>query len=628
MKINRIYIASVIVYISLLISITASLFGQNSFSNTGATFLEVNSGARQVAMAEAFTALAYDDINLMRYNIGGIGSIRHFMLAVNYHQWIQDTEQGAIGLSFPTRYGVVGFDFNYFNEGEIVELDQNFVPTGSQLGNNDIALTLGYGSQLKFGGRTLFFGGGLKFIRQSLAHESSNAFGLDVGTLLWLKYFSIGVSMQNFGLSDLKFVDEKEPLPVIYRGGIGSHVPLGKYVQWNTDFDLGYLPDQNPRYYCGTEFIINELFMVRAGYKIHDAEANRWAVGLGLLIPMSWLAASETRFDYAYTPVDVFDQHVHRFSLLFRFGSKFPVARAELQDEARLNELNARLQQEIAAAERARLAAEESELRTRALEDTLKARLERIKKIASESGGKIVVQETGTKELGEISDKILVTMRINFDFDKANIRPPEFETMYRVGNILNTYPESQVFISGHTDAIGTDEYNIRLSKTRVDSVIRYLTQKEDVLRDRFYNPIGYGELKPVADNATPEGRFLNRRVDFLIYTMDKQPEMPEGSAITNVTFLNDTTIHIIGNGVLLNFNHNLMVDPDRLVVDLPNIFLLTSRRDIDLFKPPFIRARLGYHPDNVFSRVVLDLYNPIDYHIYSEGNKIVISVKK
>ncbi|MBN1154924.1 PorV/PorQ family protein [candidate division KSB1 bacterium] len=627
MKIIIKYITVFFVCVSLLLAAAVSVKGQNSFSNTGATFLQVNSGARQVAMAEAFTALAHDDINLMRYNIGGLGSIRHFMLSVNYHQWLEDTEQGAIGLSLPTRFGVIGFDFNYFNEGNVTELDANFIPTGGQLGSNDIALTLGYGSQIKLGERTLYFGGGLKFIRQTLASESANAFGLDVGTLLWLKYISLGLSIQNFGLSNLKFVAQEEPLPEMYRAGIGTHIPLGEYILWNTDFDLGYMPDQNLRYYCGTEFIINELFMIRGGYKIHDAEANRWAVGLGLMIPMSWLAASETRFDYSYSPVSAFDQDVHRFSLLFRFGSRFPLPRTNIPGEQALNELNMRLQQEIAAAEKARIAAEESELRTRALEDTLRARLERIKRIASESGGKIVVEEAGDIPPGEISDKILVTMRINFDFDKANIRPPEFETMRRVGDILNTYPESQVFISGHTDAIGTDEYNIRLSKTRVDSVMRYLTQKEQVLLDRFFNPIGYGELKPVADNDTPEGRFLNRRVDFLIYTMDQKPDIPEGSAITHVENINDSTIHIVGNGVL-NFNHRLMDDPYRLVIDLPKTFLLTPQRNFDLFNPPFIRARLGYHPDNLFSRVVFDLYGPVEYDIYCEGKKIVITVKK
>jgi len=629
MKSNLKYSSIISVYILALFCNTAFLYSQNSFSTTSATFLQVNSGARQVAMAEAFTALAHDDINLMRYNIGGLGSIRHLMLTINYHQWIDDTEQGAIGLSLPTRYGVIGFDFNYFNEGSINELDENFIPTGSTLGSNDIALTLGYGSQLKFGGQTLFFGGGLKFIRQSLAHESASAFGMDVGALLWLRYFSLGISMQNFGLSKLKFVSEEEPLPEMYRAGIGAHIPLGNYVKWNSDFDIGYLLDQNLRYYCGTEFVINELFMIRTGYKIHSSDANRWAVGLGLMIPMPWLAGSETRFDYAYSPIESFNKDIHRFSLLFRFGSQFPVAtvKTTVPDEILMNQLNAELQKEIEAAKKARLAAEESELRTRALEDTLRARLERVKKIASESDGKIVVQETGDKKIGEITDEVLVTMRINFDFDKANIRPSEYETMDRVADILNTYPESKVFISGHTDAIGTDEYNIRLSKARVDSVIRHLTIKDQVVRDRFFNPIGYGELQPVADNSTPEGRFLNRRVDFLIYTLDQQPEIPDGSAIKNIVMTDDTTVYILGNGVL-NFEHSTMTDPFRLVIDLPKIFLMTSQKNYDLFKPPIIRARLGYHPEKLFSRVVFDLYGPIDYEIYNDERKIVIEINK
>lgn len=625
---NRLQIHILLIVLLLAVPVM-SLGSSNSFSKYGATFLQISSGARQVAMAEAFTALAYDDINLMRYNIGGLASIEKVMLSVNYHQWIDDTEQGSFGFSLPFRFGVMGFDFSYFNEGSITQLDENFQITGNVFKSNDIAMTLGYGSKLNVLNNQLLFGGGVKLIRQDLADESASAVGVDLGLLFWLKHLSFGMSMQNFSVTKLKFLNEEQELPELYRAGIGAHFPTGRYLDWNLDVDLGFTQDQDLRYYAGSEVVINELLMVRGGYKIHDTDPNRWAVGLGLNMPMPWLAGSETRFDYSYSTLRAFDESAHRFSMLFRFGVKPKSAADRVAEEKSIEELNKQLKKELEAAERARLAAEEAEMRTRALEDTMRARLDRIKKIAELSGGKIEVQELATADSapGSISDRILVSMHINFDFDKANIRAEEFSTMNQVGTILNTYPESQVFISGHTDHIGTDEYNIRLSHRRVDSVMTYLSTKEDVASGRFYNPIGYGELKPVDTNDTEEGRFRNRRVDFIIYTMDAKPEIPEGSAIIDVQSVDDSTIYVIGNGTLLNFEHRLMEDPERIVIDLKNIFVMTDKMSYDGQGGAVNRVRLGYHPEKVFSRVVLDLKAENEYDIYSEENRLVIEVK-
>lgn len=623
-KIGRVCIF-IIFYFLIFINLICWSFdapGATELGKYGASFLQINSGAKQVAMANAFTALAYDDINLLRYNIGGLGSIRNVMLAINYHKWIEDTQQGALGLALPIRYGVIGFDFTYFNEGELTEIDQNFAPTGNIVKSNDIALTLGYGSLLRLLNKKFLFGGGFKVIQQNLAQESATALGLDLGILLRLKHLSFGVTIQNFGITKLKFIQKKESLPEMYRAGIGGHFNWGDYIHLNLDVDIAHEPDQSLRYYSGTEITIGNLFMIRGGYKFHNFEANRWAAGIGLLIPMEWLASSETRLDYAYSPLNAFESSTHRFSLLFRFGVPIQLKALNVPDEKRLAEINEKLKKQLEAAEKARLAAEEAEMRTRALEDTLRARLARIKKIAEQSGGKIEVVETATAP-GKIQDRILISMRINFDFDKANIRPEEYETMQRIGEILNTYPQSQVFVSGHTDYIGSHEYNLRLSQERVDSVMAFLTTKGNIDFNRFYNPIGYGELKPVADNTTEAGRFRNRRVDFLIYTTDAKPEMPEASAIKSVELVNDSTIHIVGNGKM-TFTHKLMSNPDRLVLDFPHIFLLTDYTSYELQKGPFIRARLGYHSEKIFSRVVIDLYKPIQYEIESEENMVII----
>jgi outer membrane protein OmpA-like peptidoglycan-associated protein len=342
---------------------------------------------------------------------------------------------------------------------------------------------------------------------------------------------------------------------------------------------------------------------------------------------MNWLASSETRLDYAFSPLDNFEGSTHRFSLLFRFGVPIPGKAINVPDERKLEALNQQLQTEIDKAKKARIEAEESYKRTRAMEDTLKARLERVKKIISESEGKIELVETAALvDTVKAMEKVHLSMRINFDFGKATIRPEDFGTMNQIGEILNTYPDSKVLISGHTDYIGSHDYNYELSKKRIDSVMSFLTARENINKNRFFNPIGYGKLKPIADNTTEEGRFRNRRVDFLIYTRDREPDLPDASGIKAVQLIDNSTIHIIGNGKL-TYEHKFLTDPYRLVIDFPRTLLLTEQRKFDLFRGPVIRARLGFHPDDVYTRAVLDLMEPVQYEIETKDNILIIHLK-
>jgi outer membrane protein OmpA-like peptidoglycan-associated protein len=588
----------------------------------GASFLQISPSARQVAMGDAFTGLA-DDVNLLRYNIGGLGYVNKPILGVNFHNWFQDTEQGAVSFAFPTLYGIFGLDFIYFNEGSIIEFDQEFNRSGLEISSNDIALTLGYGSYVKLLERNISFGGGLKIIRQNLAGQTATAVGLDLGVLLRTKYISYGLTIQNLELTKLEFIDKKDNLPETYRAGIGFYFPVIDNVRANLDFDMAWLVSQEVRAYLGSEIVISDLIALRGGYKVHDFEANRWGLGVGLIIPMDWFYNSQTRLDYSYSPLDAFDDATHRFSLVFDFGK--PSAEQQLlgltpRDEKEIAKLKEQLKKEVEAAEKARLSAEEAERRAKELEDEMMKRFRRIQEIIEASQGKL---ELVTPTVPKPGDSILVSMRINFDFDKADIRPDEYGTMHQVGEVLNTYPESKIHIAGHTDFIGPDDYNIRLSQRRVNSVFSFLTARENISYDRFFMPIGYGELRPVDTNTTPEGRFRNRRVDFLLYTSQNAPAVPEGSAIRSVEVVDAKTVKIICNG-RVKFIDEFMDNPDRIVIDFPGVFLLDEQTTFEFNQGPFIRARLGYHPEDRFSRVVIDLRYAINYTVETEDNLIYV----
>ena len=103
---------------------------------------------------------------------------------------------------------------------------------------------------------------------------------------------------------------------------------------------------------------------------------------------------------------------------------------------------------------------------------------------------------------------------ILFDFDKATLRRDVEFNLVKISTILNQFKEMGILVEGHTDSIGTDEYNLGLSQRRAQAVYEFLaTQGVDANRMSFE---GYGESRPVADNGTEEGRQSNRRVDLVI----------------------------------------------------------------------------------------------------------------
>jgi outer membrane protein OmpA-like peptidoglycan-associated protein len=108
--------------------------------------------------------------------------------------------------------------------------------------------------------------------------------------------------------------------------------------------------------------------------------------------------------------------------------------------------------------------------------------------------------------------------KINFEFDKDAITPESYRTLDLVADILLDNRKLKVFTLAHTDNVGTEEYNQDLSERRAKSVKEYLVKRG------VYPPSvrfrGYGFKRPVADNATEEGRAKNRRVEFRITTRE------------------------------------------------------------------------------------------------------------
>jgi outer membrane protein OmpA-like peptidoglycan-associated protein len=97
----------------------------------------------------------------------------------------------------------------------------------------------------------------------------------------------------------------------------------------------------------------------------------------------------------------------------------------------------------------------------------------------------------------------------------SEIGTENFALMNKIIQAVNTFPESHIEISGHTDSTGSAEVNKKLSQARAESVAKFLVDVGNIQASRIM-VTGYGAEKPVASNATPEGRAANRRVEILI----------------------------------------------------------------------------------------------------------------
>lgn len=101
---------------------------------------------------------------------------------------------------------------------------------------------------------------------------------------------------------------------------------------------------------------------------------------------------------------------------------------------------------------------------------------------------------------------------IYFDFDKAEIREEYKPFLISIIKIINGHSDLRVKVTGHTDAVGSDAYNVQLSERRAQAIIEFFVQN-GMARNRIVIDFK-GEKEPISDNKTEEGMQLNRRVDF------------------------------------------------------------------------------------------------------------------
>jgi len=120
------------------------------------------------------------------------------------------------------------------------------------------------------------------------------------------------------------------------------------------------------------------------------------------------------------------------------------------------------------------------------------------------------------EEVVVVKEETIVIRDVHFEFDSARLTATDKERLNTIATRLRQEaPSARLSVTGHTDSVGSDVYNQKLSERRAHSVTDYLVQS-GVPQASFISVKGAGEAQPVADNKSPEGRAQNRRTEILI----------------------------------------------------------------------------------------------------------------
>ncbi|CAG8873121.1 hypothetical protein PS726_02588 [Pseudomonas fluorescens] len=120
------------------------------------------------------------------------------------------------------------------------------------------------------------------------------------------------------------------------------------------------------------------------------------------------------------------------------------------------------------------------------------------------------------EEVVVVQEETIVIRDVHFQFDKATLTSSDKQVLDKIATRLKAEaPTAQLTVTGHTDSVGSDTYNQKLSDKRAHSVVEYLIE-QGVPRSNFVSVVGAGESQPVADNKTADGRAQNRRTEIKI----------------------------------------------------------------------------------------------------------------
>jgi outer membrane protein OmpA-like peptidoglycan-associated protein len=179
----------------------------------------------------------------------------------------------------------------------------------------------------------------------------------------------------------------------------------------------------------------------------------------------------------------------------------------------------------------------------------------------------LVATDTAMNNLGENPDprdvaRALSLQVINFELDKAIIPDANKPYLDRAAQLITNTPDVELMIIGHTDKLASNAYNMELSQERANAVKEYLVSKG--VDASKLSTKGMGETDPVATNATEQGRFRNRRIEFSVY--DESMATDDNAVVAGDTQEMDANMDPDLNPLDAN-NDDVTVDGDDRMLD-------------------------------------------------------------
>ena len=129
------------------------------------------------------------------------------------------------------------------------------------------------------------------------------------------------------------------------------------------------------------------------------------------------------------------------------------------------------------------------------------------------------VVETSNKKNDRPADlekKIIMQLNINFNVNSVTIKSTQLDQLRQMAELMKTYPDTTAVIEGHTDNRGSATRNLEISQRRAQSIKKYFANTFGIAPERI-TAEGFGDTRPIASNATSEGRRKNRRVSVILY---------------------------------------------------------------------------------------------------------------
>ncbi len=319
-----------LVLFALPVSGVAQL-GSRNVSKTGtvaAPFLEIPVGAAAMGMGTAFVSLA-NDASALYWNPSGAARFEQNEVMATHMTWIADTKFDFAALALPLGdFGTIGLSFTSLSmeDMKVRTVDQP-EGTGEYFSAGDLALGLSYARRLS---DRFTVGVTVKYIQQTIWHESASAFALDIGTMFrtdMLGGLVIGASLSNFGTSmkldgrDTRQFGRVDPtilgsneripstiemeswdLPLLFHLGLSFDPVRNDEYRWTIAVDALHPSDNYESVSTGTEVAYREFLYLRAGYHslfLEEAEGGL-SLGFGLASTMLFTSSTMVKLDYAY----------------------------------------------------------------------------------------------------------------------------------------------------------------------------------------------------------------------------------------------------------------------------------------------------------------------------------------